>query len=270
MNYGLIHKKITSEQYNVLGGSPIPDHVVQSDGDWSNYLPSYEAQFNAHFDTFGCTIFGGQNQIETYLKKLTNYEFNFSERYNYIIAQITPPGADVQHVYEVIRHYGLIDNDLLPMLPTYKDFLRPNPMTDTFIDIGLGFLKDWEFKHEWLWGYNMKGKETLEMKKALIAEYLKYSPIAVSVYAWNKNNKGEYSDKGRPNTHWCLCYKMEDDQLYIFDSYDHSHKVLDPDHNIEIAKRIYMKRKEVTPSRLRQLLEKLYQVLFVKHLWLKN
>jgi hypothetical protein len=257
-DYGFVRPDITQEHY-VLGGSSLPEVVRVTDGDWSSYLPVYEPQYNSYFDTHGCTVWGGENQIEIYLKQLTENEYNFSERFIYILAKILPPGADPHVVYETIRQYGLIDNSLLPMVDTFKDFLKPNPMTAPFLKKAQEFLEDWVYKHEWLWG---EGRVlTPKQKIKIIKEQLKYSPIAVSVTAWFKNGE-VFVDKGMRNTHWCVCFKVDDaGRPHIFDSYDQSIKILSSSHNIEFAKKIYMERRTITKGRLTLLLERLYKAL---------
>jgi hypothetical protein len=71
-------------------------------------------------------------------------------------------------------------------------------------------------------------------------EALKYSPLGVSVTAWYEED-GVYVDRGQLNNHWCVCYGYIEDEgetyWKIFDSYDHSTKMLHPDHNISFCKR---------------------------------
>ena len=54
-----------------------------------------------------------------------------------------------------------------------------------------------------------------------------------------------YIDKGQPNSHWVVLYKMDNDFYYIFDSYDHSKKTLPiKGHKINYAKRIVFYKKD--------------------------
>lgn len=261
-NYGFQRPKI--EENNYLGGV-LGNEIVNEKGDWTDYLPTYEPQFNEYYDSYGCTVWGALNQIETFLKQITGTEFNFSERFIYILAKVTPPGANPHTIYETIRKNGLLDDQYLPMLPTYKDFLKPNPMSEVFLKKGKEFIEDFEFKHEWLWGDSWKSRTYLPEKKKLLKEYLKYSPLAISVTAWSKDGN-EYVDRGMANTHWCELYKIDSKgRLHVFDSYDQSTKILAKDHNIEFAKRISLKRKELTKSRFTYLMERLYS--FLPKLW---
>lgn len=229
-NYGFVKPRITSDQY-LLGA--LKRNVLVPDGNWYKYLPLYEPQFGKGWDTYGCTVWGTQNAIETILKRLEGKEYNFSERFTYILADITPPGADPHHVSEVIRKTGLIDNSRLPFTKSYKEFLKPKPMTQEYIDEGHDWLTRYGFGHEWIITLKTKTKDKLP----IIKEHLKYSPIGISVTAWEKNNKGEYISNGKPNTHWCIAFRVdEEDRIWVFDSYDQSVKVLAREHNIEFAK----------------------------------
>lgn len=230
-NYGFVAPEEIKEQEYVLGASrSLPKTVLQEDGDWSAYLPTYEPQFNQFFDTFGCTIYGTENCIETLERRITDKEKNYSERFIYILAGVRPPGADPHKIAEVIRSEKLILDEVLPMVETYNDYLRPNPMDPKLMVQAQ--LWEWDFGHEWVW----KKEQTKESRLEKIKEALKYSPLGVSVSAWYEEN-GVYVDAGEQNNHWCELYGIAPNGYKIFDTYDHSHKILSFDHNIRFCKR---------------------------------
>ncbi len=232
-NYGLKFAPPDERAY-VFGSARLPEVVLKEDGQWDNFLPVYEPQFNQFFDSFGCTVWGTQNALEILLKRITGIEYNFSERFTYILAKVTPPGADPHHIAETIRNNGVIPNDLLPMTSSTRreQFLRPNPMTKEYLNKGLEF--PYEVKHEYVWqGSISKEQRTATMKKAL-----RLSPLGISVTAWKEVN-GVYVDDGKPNTHWCVCFGWNTKGWKVFDSYDQSIKTLSYDHNIEVCKRYY-------------------------------
>ena len=233
-NYGLVLKKPEAEAYVLGAANQLPKIVLRSDSDWSPFLPTYEAQEDK-YETYGCTVWGTQNIIETMLKFLEGVEYNFSERYNYILARVRPPGADPHIVAETIRKQGLIKNELLPLTDTYDEFIKPDPMTTNYLFQGSLF--KYTLKHELVWGWNQKITEEERYKR--IKEALQYSPLGVSVTAWHEQN-GVYIDQGQPNTHWTMLYGIGEKGYLIFDSYDHSHKVLSFDHHIEVCKRFQL------------------------------
>jgi len=216
------------EDYVFGGFTKLPREVIQEDGQWQKFAPTFEPQAK-NYETSGCTIFGGQNQIETYINKVFGYEPNYDEAFNYIKAGVTLDGANPQRGYESFRKDGLIDNR--PMPATYEEFSDPDSITASMEREG----KEWEydFKHEWL----------KKPSKEDIKEALKYSPIAIGVTAWQEEN-GLYVDNGMPNTHWCDCDGYIEDErgiiLDAFDSYKHERKLIHPDHNISVAKRIWI------------------------------
>lgn len=257
--FGLRINEVADPKAYVLGGAvELPKVILQENGQWDKFLPVYEPQFNEFFDSFGCTIWGSENGVEIYEKRLTGIEKNYSERFNYILAKIKPPGADPHEVLECIRERGLIADALLPMTPTMKfdEFLRPNPMTADLLEEGMKF--PYELKHQYLWPV---GKTlTPDERKTILKEYLKYSPILISVTAWFQNVKGTYIDNGERNTHWCVLigWNEKGDDWYdpsipegwkIFDSYEQSVKIVDFElHHFEIAKRIYLELNNRLPQ----------------------
>ena len=256
MNYGLQIKDDDPDAYILGGLTQLPKIVYQINGDWSSYLPAYEPQFNSFYDSYGCTVWGTQNIIETLLKRLKEKEYNFSERFNYILAGITPPGADPHYVIESVRENGLIANDKLPMTDSYEEFLKPNPMTDDLLEEGLKF--PYEVRHEYVWRRPLSKEERTEK----IREALQYSPLGVSVTAWNEEN-GVYVDNGEPNNHWCMLYAESANGWLIFDSYDQTKKTLSFDHNIYLCKRIYLQAstKLQQVSLIKQIIKKLQELL---------
>ena len=231
-NFGLPSKiEITPDQW-VLGS--LRGQVLNPSGDWTPYLPVYEPQAEK-YETGGCTAWGLQNQVETLLKFLTGIEWNFSERYNYILAEIKSPEGQQPHItYESVRKWGLIDHSLLPIPDTYKEFITPKPMTLPYLKTGKMWLDRFEFKHEWV----LDGKNPRQAE--ILKDAIRYSPVCISVTAWTKRGD-EYVDNGRQNNHWVLLVKYEGDRPVIFDSYDHAIKILSKDHVISYAKGIEIK-----------------------------
>lgn len=252
-NYGFVPDEIKPEDYVLGGFGSLPKDILQADGDWTPYLPVYEAQSNKNFDSYGCTCFATLNIIETLLKKIHGQEYNFSERYIYNIIGIRPPGTSPHTVAECIRKNGVISQELLPFTDTYEEFITPDPMTAKYLVEGQKWA--YELKHEWLWTTPLAKEDRL----AKIKEALLYSPIGVSVTAWYK--QGEvYVDKGQPNSHWTLIYGIADNGYKVFDSYDHSHKILSFDHNIQFAKRYYLAPKVKRSNWVIDLLKRLLKI----------
>lgn len=232
-DYGYFPSEKPDPTAYVLGGlTSLPKIVLQQNGQWDLFLPTYEPQFNENFDSDGCTVWGTQNAIETLVKKLTDQDANYSERFTYILVPVRPPGADPHVVAECIRNKKLINQELLPMTDSFEDFLKPDPMTQTLLDEA----KKWpfEFGHEYVW--KLDQPQTKEQRAEKIREALQYSPLCVSVSAWYEDN-GVFIDAGQPNSHWCMLYGEAPNGWKIFDSYDQTLKVISFDHKIGECKR---------------------------------
>lgn len=257
-NYGLLLSDVRDEKAYRLGSSNLPKYAINPSKDWTAYLPIYEPQFNSFFDSYGCTVWGSLNAKEILLKFLLKKEYNFSERFNYILAKITPPGADPHTVIEVIRKNGVIDDALLPMTENFFQFTKPDPMTDEFVNKGMKF--EYELKHEWVW--ERSDKLTKAKKHELIRECLAYSPLGVSVTAWSLKD-GVYVDNGRPNTHWCVLVGENSKGWVVFDSYGQDLKTLSFEHNIEVCKRFLLapSTREIERNILLQIVDKLLQLI---------
>lgn len=241
MTYGLLEELQEFTAY-VLGRSNVPYIEYNESGDWTDYLPTYESQ-SVRFETNGCAVWGTQNQIETLHRFLYKTEPNYSERFTYLLAGVNPDkGIDPQRVYESIRHDGVVDQARMPMTDSRADFLDRSDLTGSLLARGLNWLERHDFQHEWLW--TNRPANALD----LLRHALTTSPVAVSVSAWHPVN-GLYVDMGQRNNHWCLCYKVDAEGIHVFDSYDHSRKVLALDHYISRAKRIWLNKKTKSGAR---------------------
>ncbi len=233
--YGFVKPSITNDNFVFGSALSLGQEILQHDGQWDDYLPAYEIQ-DDKFETAACTIYGTENCIEILSKKLYDQEFNFSERYPYILAPIRPPGGDPHKVAECIRHFGLVEQWDLPMTDTFEEFVLPDPMSDYLLKKGKRWLEKNDFGHEWLFTSN----PSQETRTALFMQALRYSPLGVSVSAWYEDG-GVYKDLNLPNNHWCSLYGWNAKGWKLFDSYDHSLKILSFDHHVEYAKRYSLK-----------------------------
>ena len=241
-NYGLLEKAIELGAY-LLGQQRLPMIPYVEDGNWEDFLPRYENQTTKHGqETSGCTVWGSQNQIETFEKCVFDSEPNYSERFTYLLTGIEPSkGTDPQNTYECIRKNGLIVEALLPMTNSLEDYLDKSDITGSLLARGINWTQRYDFKHEWVWA--SATERPLDYMDVL-KDMLKTSPVGVSVSAWNEENGVFVSNKGSVNNHFCLLYKFDEEGYpWIFDSYDHSKKKLSKDHNIRRAKRIWMNKK---------------------------
>lgn len=245
VNYGYIPPVPKDEDY-VFGASRLPTIPVLPDGNWWPFIPLYEPQtLESGEDTHGCTVWGTENGLETYLKHLTGKEWNFSERFLYILMHLRPPGGDPFKVGEAIRNNGVPNHEDLPFTKTFDEFIQPDPLPETLIQKAKLFTDKYDFKHEYVFHGPFINPEE---KRRRITAALKCSPLGVSLFAWEIDENGlYYRPEGEPDTHWCLLIKEEADCDIILDSYDHSIKKVRKDMNYGVCIRYYVKEKFATP-----------------------
>lgn len=240
-NFGLLENLQEFTAY-ILGGSQVPYIPYQEDGNWEPYLPKYEAQAD-EFESYGCTEWGLQNQIEIMYKRLFGTEPNYDEWFNYPLVPINVGGQDPQVTYESARKTGFIPAGTVDTPRTIQEARDKSRITSSMLAKGQNWLQAHDFKHEWLW--NSRPSNAVEV----MHRALETSPLGVSVTAWMQDDSGKYVDNGMRNNHWCVCYKIDDEGIHIFDTYDHSKKVLHIDHKIARVKRIWLNKKTYSASK---------------------
>jgi len=255
MKYGLLQELYDLTEY-IFGQNKVPYIYFNESGDWEPWLPKYECQAD-NYETNGCSVWGTQNQIETFHKFLYDSEPNYSERFTYNLTPVNrEKGADPQKVYECIRKYGLVDNKDFPTPKDEEEFHDISEITGSLLAKGQYWLSRHELKHEWLWDYQPKDR------LAVMKDALKTSPLACTVTAWYRNEEGKYYDKMIKNNHWVMVYRIDDEGIHVFDSYDLTKKVLTHDHFIGRCKRIFLNKKTMNGllqqrSFLQMILDKL-------------
>lgn len=251
-NYGLIESEIVlegKEAHHVLGDCNQPMNLIQSDGQWLEYLPKKEPQERNGVETYACTVFGCLNQIETLGKKLFGpvlFNTDFSDRAAAIMSHIGPNGANPHSTYEYIRKGGLIAEALLPFadsITTREQYYFPNPLPENLLAIARGWLQYWEFGHDWVF-VDSDNKETRQNK---MMGALTMSPLAVSGSAWFQHIDGKYYSDSEKN-HWFEIVGYVYGKHWIaYDTYPDETgeeiKLLDWNFDFGQAKRITLRRK---------------------------
>jgi len=227
--------------------------AVNPSGQWVDFIPTGEIQRNPHFDTFGCTVYNTENPIQILHKKKYGYFYEYSERYNGVLAGIKINfGGSPHNAAETYRKNGAIPYESLPFdesITTPQQFYSPNPMQKKYLDEGRVWLDKYDFGHDWIW----------DLSQNSIKNMLKYSPLGIGVYAWQYDSiKAVYT---KPNwatdNHWTtLVGYVEGKYWIVFDSYEENGtflKHLDWNYPFKFAKRYYLSAKtsEAVDSRKR-------------------
>lgn len=234
---GFIEPVITPDNH-VLGGVGLPLPVINPSGDWTPHLPTFESQLQVYFDTFGCTVYGTLNAIETLKKFLTSKEENYSDRATYNAVGITPPGSDPHLVATEIRGGGLVKEADLPSITNSLDeFMTPRPLPVSLRVKAQQWLNEQMLGHQWIWTSQPDTKTRIELLKDALTK----GTVCISVDAWYQNEQGLYYSPNKLNGHWTFIYKIDDTGIYCFDSYNDAKtntnlKKLTLDHNIQFAK----------------------------------
>lgn len=246
INYGFIAPEIKEEDF-VLGGGNVPFVLLQKDGQWDNFIDQLEErQRNAFMDSFGCTGYGLENHVVSYMKRRYGINANYSERAIGIIAGTFPPGNSPDRVYQKNREVGFINQELLPFnndIKTPEEFYSPSPLTDELLEEAKKWNQEYELFHEWAW----RGNPPLEEKINNMKMALKYSPLGLAVYAWATDENGNYIKLG-PENHWVCVYGYTDKGWKVYDSYDNSHKIYSFENEVNYCKRISIEKREQKPT----------------------
>lgn len=254
--YGGFIKPVIEKEAYFLGASPVPSRVIQDDGDWEDSLPVDEKQYRAWIETSNCTGFGATTQIEMYERKAFGEINNYSDRWVGIISGTTLQGNDPQKVYEAIRKYGLIPEEMLPFsddIMTIDDYYSfKGADKEACYRAGREWLAKKRFMHEWVFDASQPADEKITNIKTA----LKFSPLAVAVTAWHQNDKGVFIQKGTEN-HWTAMFGHEEFSK-ILDSYEPYKKLVD--HNFNYCKRIYIEKISLTVEQI-SIFQKILQAL---------
>lgn len=268
-NYGYIEKGI-EVLTELLGKKKLPFIYYQEDSSWREHLPKYENQTTKlGEETSGCTIWTWENALEIFEKGVYGIEPNYSERFIYLIlykAGLIKPnkGTNPANTENAILENGLIDDSALPMTRTLAEFVDTDDLTKSLLAKGQNWLSKNELLIETLWDESNALKRRPANYIEILKENLKRCPIPVSVSAWNEVNGVYVSDKGSVNNHKCVLIEIIDYNGYrdcpvIFDTYDHSVKVLHPEHNIRRAVAFWLNKK--TPRAMRKHISILQVIL---------
>ena len=211
-------------------------------GKWEPFLPIDEVQNLNGIEPYACTLFALLNCVETLIKFQYGEERNYSDRF---LAKATDTdrklGNDPHYVAEYLRKNGVVtqtDWSFDSFIDTFAKFYMPLPAV--LRSVATKFIAEFALNHWYV-----------PTDKASLKHALTFSPLAVSVYAWEQNDAGLYiTPPGAMPTHCVMLYDFEEGQCWkIFDSYDSTHKKLEWNFPFAIAKRYKLTRQTDIKSR---------------------
>jgi hypothetical protein len=154
INDGYLGTGRTNEDY-VAGSSPVVYEVRNEMGDWRQYVPVGEKQFNYKADSMSCVSFSAINCIEAQEFQQTGIHTNYSDRWIAKMSNTTPDGNYLKTVIDTIREYGLVleEDYPTPKEPwTWEDYHAPipEPLLSELKAKGKEWLKTHEVSYEWV------------------------------------------------------------------------------------------------------------------------
>lgn len=229
---GFIKDKIEREHHK-KGDGMFAGEILQPSGQWTDYLPAVEPQ-NKYFETYCCTVFNTIKPVCILAKRKFGEDWDKAERFNSVLANIiSGHGGSPHTASETIRKNGVIEQSSLPWtedLYNFWRYARPNPMTEPYLTEGNQWLRSYTFGHDWVyslgssrlkqWFASVGYKLGFKTIQEAMMDALQYSPLGVSVYAWQLRNGLAYKNTWQQDNHWTCCVGYVKDQYWIiYDSY---------------------------------------------------
>lgn len=213
---------------------------------WDKFSPVPERQSKGNFESMACTIYASLNAWETLARYYGFKDFprNCSDRFNAILARISPQGGSPHTSCESIRKYGVIPEEVLPFsenIHDWNEFYSPYPMEPALITLGKKITDAFTLGHEYVFNGFAKDKPTL-LKKAL-----ERGPVCASVFAWKLNPlTGLYvKEAGDVDQHWVVFREYEDEKYWeILDQYPPFIKRVAWDTDFTTAKLYFLSRRD--------------------------
>lgn len=222
---GYIQEDLLDPRSWICGGyTGIKSQVWQSNGNWDASLPMYEPQRNKYFDTMACVSFSNINVLETLIKKKWKMDVNFSDRALAKMSFTGKRGNTAARVNTTIVEQGLAMERTWPFdtgsIKTWNKFYETIPIS-VILEAG-EFLNKYKVSWDWVFW-----REQHKIKEAL-----RYSPLAVAVYAWARPKGDIYPRTEHRQNHFVELYGYKDSEYWkIYDHYTNSKKKLAWDFN---------------------------------------
>jgi hypothetical protein len=228
-----IYPEITENDYR-FGVVATP--VIREDGDWRDYLPPEELQRRDGIESSACFIEAQQHIIATIIEEEYGIkDQNYSARFNMLYTDAAPFGGSPIQAAQSFRHEGLIPDSMLPFsndITSWEEFNSwEGGNKTTCLAAGKQFLKRWALN----WQIVFEIDEPKESKLEKLKKALKYSPVAISVPAWFSRGDVYFRPNEERDNHLVMCVYMDDNYLYVFDTYEPFIKKLDRNINPEFA-----------------------------------
>lgn len=213
MNYGFIEREPPLGNW-VLGEVGEPAQILQSNRDWTPYLPVVEHQIKNLWDSCGCVSFSAWNCLEILHKRLYGIEINKSDRFTVVHSGTIPDkGNYIDAVAECIRKHWSVDEQEYPFVGGQMEYYKPlTPELEA------------KAQEQYTYTMNYRWADWAGCDPEVLWDALQYSPLQASVHTWGQIVDGVYQ---RPTTeqtnHLVTIFKGEYEKYWwIFDHYEQS------------------------------------------------
>jgi hypothetical protein len=248
-NFGLMQEPgVEIKDWRMGGVTGIVPEVLQESGDWTEFLPVYEPQ-KITYDTMSCVTFSALNCLETMYSRRYGIEENFSDRFTAKVSRTTPSGNYLSRVANSILNYGMVSEALWPYGGNnWSAYMADIPLD--LIQAGQNSLDKYKINWEWV----------VERDAKTIMEALTYSPLQVTVYAWESPQNGIYQKTEKTTNHAVMLYDYKKYEYWvIYDHYENNIKRLAWDfkfgHRLRYNIEDYMPKPKFEDNLLLQLVE---------------
>lgn len=234
MNTGAIIQSPKLFEWRFGGQSAIDYIVLQKDGQWLDYLPTYELQHAREkwlFDSMGCVSFSANNCLEILFRKKYNEDINLSDRFLTKESGTTINGNYFINVANTLRNTGFVYEDDYPFIAVDQDGDSDFDWADFYKEIPKDILikaktnkEFWDIHHEWV-GIKSVGDKIYG---------LQLSPIQVAMeFPSNENKNKDGVIQYVNNNTWhavVLVGYVLNKWWYIFDTYEPFVKMIEWDY----------------------------------------
>lgn len=262
-NTGFIDRDLHERAWKSGGITGINYGIVNPNGDWEPYLPTYELQRKGILETMACVSYSCNQVVQTQLDRmlvmgqLTLEQISFLKEHNYLDANghvnlsdrdlayrsgTSRTGNDMHTVAETMRD-GVLPEALWPWPDSMFDwdaYYQPAPQEYDVIRKRFAALFD--IQHDWVGTmYNRASVEKMEMM-------LKQCPLQIAApicSPWSTSHPVMRCEVGA--MHCTMIYSIKD-WLNILDHYEPFLKRLDPKYNITHVKRIIVMPNTTAPQ----------------------
>lgn len=235
-NTGIDVQSIGSRDFIAGWVTGLPQEVVKKDGDWRDFYPTFEKQYNpGKYDTMSCVTFAAMNTLETMFKFKYGLEVNFSDRFTAKMSGTSRRGNWFVNVWNSIRHHGFVSEELYPFGgDTWDEYMQEIPQE--IKNEAKQEAEKYDIGYEWIVDREANGRYVGD---DLLRWGLKRGPLQVSI-----GDDATWTQK-----HSLILGHLDDDGTrHFYDHYGRGVAVNPPTRRIYAALRPFIILNEEKPS----------------------